>query len=222
MFKGDIGFLLLETENNLDLFKKRYEVAKEMFDEKGVKGKYKENMLLIRALVATFDQWHLLTHGLTYDCEKDTWKEILEYDRDSSAYFLKVLDSSIPLEELVKQPSKMKDYEEPHQDLYQTNLLEAIQQRRPNNRGFTYHFWGVHILYPPYYSGDYYGCIIGEERNKKLAQAVTKGIINTKQQLEWNDEKLPFFWGWNIHFTYDDKEYVWWYKGQITNNEGEN
>ena len=222
MFKGDIGFLLLETENNLDLCKKRYEVAKEMFDEKGVKGKYKENMLLIRALVATFDQWHLLTHGLTYDCEKDTWKEILEYDRDSSACFLKVLDSSIPLEELVKQPSKMKDYEEPHQDLYQTNLLEAIQQRRPNNRGFTYHFsWGVHILYPPYYSGDYYGCIIGEERNKKLAQAVTKGIINTKQQLEWNDEKLSFFWGWNIHFTYDDKEYVWWYKGQITNNEGE-
>ena len=220
MFKGDIGFLLLETENNLSLFKKRYEVAKEMFDEKGVKGKYKENMLLIRALVATFDEWHLLTHGLTYDCEKDTWKEILEYDRDSSAYFLKVLDSPIPLEELVKQPSKMKGYEEPHQDLYQTNLLEAIQQRRPNNRGFTYHSsWGVHILYPPYYSGYYYGCIIGEERNKKLAQAIAKGIISTEQQLELNGKKIPFFWGWNVHFTYDDKEYVWWYNGQITQNE---
>ena len=222
MFKGDIGFLLLETENNLGLFKKRYEVAKEMFDEDGVTDKYKENMLLIRALVATFDQWHLLTHGLTYDCEKDTWKEILEYDRDSSAYFLKVLDSSIPLEELVKQPSKMKDYEEPHQDLYQTNLLEAIQQRRPNNRGFTYHFsWGVHILYPPYYSGDYYGCIIGEERNKKLAQAVAKGIINTEQQLEWNDEKLPFFWGWNISFIYNNEEYWYYYntdKTKITKN----
>ena len=221
MFKGDIGFLLLETENDLSLFKKRYEVAKEMFDENGVKDKYKENMLLIRALVATFDEWDLLTHGLTYDCEKDTWKEILEYDRDSSVYFLKVLDNPIPLEELVKQPSKMKDYEEPHQDLYQTSLLEAIQQRRPNNRGFTYHYWKeeVHILYPPYYSGHYYGCIIGEERNKKLAQAVAKGIINTEQQLEWNDEKLPFFWGWNVHFTYDDKEYVWWYNGQITQNE---
>lgn len=222
MFKGDIGFLLLETENNLDLFKKRYEVAKEMFDENGVTDKYKENMLLIRALVATFDQWHLLTHGLTYDCEKDTWKEILEYDRDSSAYFLKVLDSSIPLEELVKQPSKMKDYEEPHQDLYQTNLLEAIQQRRPNNRGFTYHFsWGVHILYPPHYSGDYYGCIIGGERNKKLAQAVAKGIINTEQQLEWNDEKLPFFWGWNISFIYNNEEYWYYYntdKTKITKN----
>ena len=218
MFKGDIGFLLLETENNLDLFKKRYEVAKEMFDDNGVSDKYKENMLLIRALVATFDQWHLLTHGLTYDCEKDTWKEILEYDRDSSAYFLKVLDSPIPLEELVKQPSKMKGYEEPHQDLYQTNLLEAIQQRRPNNRGFTYHYWKeeVHILYPPYYSGDYYGCIIGEKRNKKLAQAVAKGIINTEQQLEWNDEKLPFFWGWNISFIYNNEEYIWWYNGQIT------
>ena len=222
MFKGDIGFLLLETENNLDLFKKRYEVAKEMFDEDGVTDKYKENMLLIRALISRFDQWHLLTHGLTYDCEKDTWKEILEYDRDSSAYFLKVLDSSIPLEELVKQPSKMKDYEEPHQDLYQTNLLEAIQQRRPNNRGFTYHFsWGVHILYPPHYSGDYYGCIIGGERNKKLAQAVAKGIINTEQQLEWNDEKLPFFWGWNISFIYNNEEYWYYYntdKTKITKN----
>lgn len=219
MFKGDIGFLLLETENNLDLFKKRYEVAKEMFDEDGVTDKYKENMLLIRALVATFDEWHLLTHGLTYDCEKDTWKEILEYDRDSSAYFLKVLDSPIPLEELVKQPSKMKGYEEPHQDLYQTNLLEAIQQRRPNNRGFTYHSsWGVHILYPPYYSVDYYGCIIGEKRNKRLAQAVAKGIINTEQQLEWNDEKLPFFWGWNVSFIYNNEEYIWWYNGQITKN----
>lgn len=147
MFKGDIGFLLLETENNLDLFKKRYEVAKEMFDDNGVTDKYKENMLLIRALVATFDQWHLLTHGLTYDCKKDTWKEILEYDRDSSAYFLKVLDSSIPLEELVKQPSKMKDYEEPHQDLYQTNLLEAIQQRRPNNRVSHIIFLGEFTFY---------------------------------------------------------------------------
>ena len=220
MFKGDIGFLLLETENDLTLFKKRYEVAKEMFEEKGVKDKYKENMLLIRALVATFDEWHLLTHGLTYDCEKDTWKEILEYDRDSSAYFLKVLDSPIPLEELVKQPSKMKGYEEPHQDLYQTNLLEAIQQRRPNNRGFTYHSsWGVHILYPPYYSGYYYGCIIGEERNKKLAQAVAKGIISTEQQLELNGKKIPFFWGWDVHFIYKDKEYVWRYDGQITQDE---
>ena len=220
MFKGDIGFLLLETENNLSLFKKRYEVAKEMFDENGVKDKYKENMLLIRALVATFDEWHLLTHGLTYDCEKDTWKEILEYDRDSSAYFLKVLDSPIPLEELVKQPSKMKGYEEPHQDLYQTNLLEAIQQRRPNNRGFTYHSsWGVHILYPPYYSGYYYGCIIGEERNKKLAQAVDKDIIKTEQQLEVNSKKIPFFWGWDVHFIYKDKEYVWRYDGKITQGE---
>lgn len=220
MFKGDIGFLLLETENDLSLFKKRYEVAKEMFDEKGVKDKYKENMLLIRALVATFDEWHLLTHGLTYDCEKDTWKEILEYDRDSSAYFLKVLDSPIPLEELVKQPSKMKGYEEPHQDLYQTNLLEAIQQRRPNNRGFTYHSsWGVHILYPPYYSGYYYGCIIGEERNKKLAQAVDKDIIKTEQQLEVNSKKIPFFWGWDVHFIYKDKEYVWRYDGKITQGE---
>ena len=239
MFKGDIGFLLLETENNLALFKKRYEVAKEMFDEDGVTDKYKENMLLIRALISRFDQWHLVTHGLTFDCEKETWKKILKYDKDKDKdnknywvrYFLNVLDSTTPLasttplRELIKQPSQIIDRERPHQELYQTQLLEAIEERRRNldywKRKISYHVRHKYILYYDKSKTERFRYIFADDRNEKLAKAVEKGIITTEQQLEVNGKKIPFFWGWSVLFIYDNEEY--WYdydtdKPKITKN----
>ena len=222
MFKGDIGFLLLETENNLDLFKKRYEVAKEMFDEDGVTDKYKENMLLIRALISRFDQWHLVTHGLTFDCEKETWKKILEYDNYWVRYFLKVLDSitlsenTMSLKELIKEPSTIVDRERPHQELYQTQLLESIEERRKNcdywKRKISYHGRHKYILYYDRSKTEDFRYIFADDRNEKLAKAVEKGIITTEQQLEVNGEKIPFFWGWDIKFTYKEEVYIWRYQ----------
>lgn len=216
MFKGDIGFLLLETENNLDLFKKRYEVAKEMFDEDGVTDKYKENMLLIRALISRFDQWHLVTHGLTFDCEKETWKKILEYNNYWAKYFLKLLDSTTSLKELIKQPSQIIDRERPHQELYQTQLLEAIEERRRNydywKRKISYHGRHKYILYYDKSKTEGFRYIFADDRNEKLAKAVEKGIISTEQQLEVNGEKIPFFWGWDIKFTYKKEVYIWRYQ----------
>ena len=100
-------------------------------------------------------------------------------------------------------------------NLYQTELLVAICEE-------CYLRWEYdnYILYPYNCRNERFKYIVTNERNKKLAQAVAKGIISTEQQLELNGKKIPFFWGWNIHFTYDDKEYVWWYNGQITNNDG--
>ena len=222
MFKGDIGFLLFETENNLDLFKKRYEVAKEMFDEDGVTDKYKENMLLIRALISRFDQWDLVTHGLTFDCEKETWKKILKYDNYWVRYFLNVLDSTTPLasttplRELIKQPSRIIDRERPHQELYQTQLLEAIEERRRNydywKRKISYHGRHKYILYYDKSKTEGFRYIFADDRNEKLAKAVEKGIITTEQQLEVNGEKIPFFWGWDIKFTYKEEVYIWRYQ----------
>jgi hypothetical protein len=222
MFKGDIGFLLLGTENNLDLFKKRYEVAKEMFDEDGVTDKYKENMLLIRALISRFDQWHLVTHGLTFDCEKETWKKILEYDNYWVRYFLKILDSitlsenTMSLKELIKEPSTIVDRERPHQELYQTQLLESIEERRKNcdywKRKISYHGRHKYILYYDRSKTEDFRYIFADDRNEKLAKAVEKGIITTEQQLEVNGVKIPFFWGWDIKFTYKEEVYIWRYQ----------
>ena len=224
MFKGDIGFLLLETENDLSLFKKRYEVAKEMFDEKGVKGKYRENALLIRALVSRFDNWYLFWSRLVFDSSTETWKRILRTDNRWVKYFLLLLDNESKLEQFITEDSSLQKGDEDdndfklrkktHTNLYQTELLAAICEE-------CYLRWesNNYILYPYNCRNERFKYIVTNERNKKLAQAIAKGIISTEQQLELNGKKIPFFWGWNVHFTYDDKEYVWWYNGQITQNE---
>ncbi len=226
MFKGDIGFLLLETENDLCLFKKRYEVAKEMFEEKGVKGKYRENALLIRALVSRFDNWGLFWN-LNYDSTAFNWKTYIlrtvykEKDNDITKHFLTLLDKEDKLEQFITEESPLKEENEhfelrkkTHTNLYQTELLAAICEE-------CYLRWEYdnYILYPYNCRNERFKYIVTNERNKKLAQAIAKGIISTEQQLELNGKKIPFFWGWNVHFTYDDKEYVWWYNGQITQNE---
>lgn len=225
MFKGDIGFLLLETENDLPLFKKRYEAAKEMFDENGVKGKYRENALLIRALVSRFDNWGLFWN-LNYDSTAYNWKIYIlrtvykEKDNAITKHFLTLLDKDDKLEQFITEDSPLKEENEhfelrkkTHENLYQTELLAAICEE-------CYLRWEYdnYILYPYNCRKERFKYIVTNERNKKLAQAVAKGIISTEQQLELNGKKIPFFWGWNVHFTYDDKEYVWWYNGQITQN----
>ena len=223
MFKGDIGFLLLETENDLSLFKKRYEVAKEMFDEKGVKGKYRENALLIRALVSRFDNWGLFWDSLSLDSSSETWKRFLRTDKRWVKYFVLLLDYEHKLEQFITEDSLLEDEycsEEDfkirvktHTNLYQTELLVAICEK------CVFHWrYNNYILYPPYSQNEKNKYIVTNERNEKLAQGIAKGIVKTEQQLEVNGKKIPFFWGWNVHFTYDDKEYVWWYNGQITQN----
>lgn len=221
MFKGDIGFLLLETENDLSLFKKRYEVAKEMFDENGVKGKYRENALLIRALVSRFDNWGLFWDSLSLDSSSETWKRFLRTDKRWVKYFVLLLDYEHKLEQFITEDSLLEDEycsEEDfkirvktHTNLYQTELLVAICEK------CVFHWrYNNYILYPPYSQNEKNKYIVTNERNEKLAQGIAKGIVKTEQQLEVNGKKIPFFWGWNVHFTYDDKEYVWWYDGQIT------
>lgn len=223
MFKGDIGFLLLETENNLDLFKKRYEVAKEMFDEGGVKGKYRENALLLRALISRLDHWSLVWN-LNFDSSRDNWKAYIlktmykEKENRITKHFLTLLDNEDKLDVFItEEPSLEKNnqnfelYKKTLKNLYQTELLIAICEK-------CYLRWESenYILYP--YNGrkEQFKYIVTHERNSKLAKAIEEGIITTEQQLEVNGKKIPFFWGWNVSFIYNKKEYIWWYNGQIT------
>ena len=228
MFKGDIGFLLLETENNLDLFKKRYEVAKEMFDENGVKGKYRENALLLRALISRLDHWSLVWN-LNFDSSRDNWKAYIlktmykEKENRITKHFLTLLDNEDKLDVFItEEPSLEKNnenfelYKKTLKNLYQTELLIAICEK-------CYLRWESenYILYP--YNGrkEQFKYIVTHERNDKLAKAIEKGIITTKQQLEVNGKKIPFFWGWSVSFIYDNEEYWYYYntdKPKITKN----
>ena len=223
MFKGDIGFLLLGTENNLDLFKKRYEVAKEMFDENGVKGKYRENALLLRALISRFDSWYLFWDSLSLDSSSKTWKRFLKTDKRWVKYFILLLEHENELEQFIIEDSLLgqeycseEDFKirrKTHINLYQTELLVAICEK------CIFH-WnsGNYILYPSNSKVNWNKYIVTHERNDKLSKSIEDSIITTEQQLEVNGKKIPFFWGWNISFIYNNEEYIWWYNGQITKN----
>lgn len=223
MFKGDIGFLLLETENNLDLFKKRYEVAKEMFDDNGVKGKYRENALLLRALISRFDSWYLFWDSLSLDSSSETWKRFLRTDKRWVKYFILLLDHENELKQFITEDSLLgqeycseEDFKirvKTHTNLYQTELLVAICEKcifHWNSKNY--------ILYPSNSKVNWNKYIVTHERNDKLAKAIEDSIITTEQQLEVNGKKIPFFWGWNVSFIYNNEEYIWWYNGQITKN----
>lgn len=229
MFKGDIGFLLLETENDLSLFKKRYEVAKEMFDENGVKGKYRENALLIRALVSRFDNWGLFWN-LNYDSTVYNWKTYIlrtvykEKDNAITKHFLTLLDKEDMLEQFITENSPLKEenehfelYKKTHENLYQTELLAAICEE-------CYLRWEFdnYILYPYNSRTEKNKYIVTSESEayKKLLQTIVQRNIPTEQRLEWNSKKLPFLWGRNINFSFNGKEYLFEGKGfnRITQN----
>ena len=227
MFKGDIGFLLLETENDLSLFKKRYEVAKEMFDEKGVKGKYRENALLIRALVSRFDNWYLFWSRLVFDSSTETWKRILRTDNRWVKYFLLLLDNESKLEQFIIEDSSLQKGDEDdndfklrkktHTNLYQTELLAAICEEC-----YLRSEYDNYILYPynSHTEKNKYIVTSESEAYKKLLQTIVQRNIPTEQRLEWNSKKLPFLWGRNINFSFNGKEYLFEGKGfnRITQN----
>ena len=227
MFKGDIGFLLLETENNLSLFKKRYEVAKEMFEEKGVKGKYRENALLIRALVSRFDNWYLFWSRLVFDSSTETWKRILRTDNRWVKYFLLLLDNESKLEQFITEDSSLQKGDEDdndfklrkktHTNLYQTELLAAICEEC-----YLRSEYDNYILYPynSHTEKNKYIVTSESEAYKKLLQTIVQRNIPTEQRLEWNSKKLPFLWGRNINFSFNGKEYLFEGKGfnRITQN----
>lgn len=231
MFKGDIGFLLLETENNLDLFKKRYEVAKEMFDENGVKGKYRENALLLRALISRFDSWELLSN-IYYDLTAYNWKSYIlktiyeEKENDITKHFLTLLDNEDKLEAFIKDDSSLQqeywsdeDFrirKKTHTNLYQTELLAAICEicnKRFLKKSYKYFYLHIHNFRK---DSRYF---VYREQHEILAKAVEDGIITTEQQLEVNGKKIPFFRGQDINFNYNNEEYTWVYSdNKITKN----
>ena len=101
--------------------------------------------------------------------------------------------------------------------------MEAIEERRRNldywKRKISYHVRHKYILYYDKSKTERFRYIFADDRNEKLAKAVEKGIITTEQQLEVNGEKIPFFWGQDINFNYNNEEYIWVYSdNKITKN----
>ena len=161
--------------------------------------------------------------SLSLDSSSETWKRFLRTDKRWVKYFILLLDHENELKQFITEDSLLgqeycseEDFKirvKTHINLYQTELLVAICEKcifHWNSKNY--------ILYPSNSKVNWNKYIVTHERNDKLAKAIEDSIITTEQQLEVNGKKIPFFWGWNVSFIYNNEEYIWWYNGQITKN----
>lgn len=106
-FKGMATFFYTEGMS-IDHYKDRFYHAKEMFDVNGISLKYREQHLLIRAIVCQFLSWdELRERYITERAEKDKYlKNILASDQEVRSMFSIVLD--MPSEASIK--NKLEEY----------------------------------------------------------------------------------------------------------------
>lgn len=91
-FKGMVRFFFEETIPTSSNFEERYNVVKELFDEKGITQQYRNEHILIRALVAKMNQWGgndgLRKRSITENAEKENYLKIILRTKGASELFL--------------------------------------------------------------------------------------------------------------------------------------
>ncbi len=92
LFKGMVRFFFEETIPTSSNFEERYNVVKELFDEKGITQQYRNEHILIRALVAKMNQWGgndgLRKKSITENAEKENYLKIILRTKGASELFL--------------------------------------------------------------------------------------------------------------------------------------
>jgi len=208
LFKGCIRFLFKSSQEiNKALFETRYNKAKDMFDKKGVTEQYKN--ILLPAIVSQFSEWSQLWK-IEYDNSADTWRKILK-NKSAIPAIRKVLDSQESLKDLFqKQESPFSDIRKlVHEDLYKSNLLcaDIVLGCKLN------YYDPRYILYPFNAKADRKKYVIGYHRNTLLNEL----NVESSQKLP----KAPFFWGWNVEFSWLSKSFSWTWNDEIIFKEND-
>lgn len=224
-FKADIDFLFNEgNQSDITLFRKWFQVAKEIFNDNGLTQLYKEKEIFLRVLVSKFNSIEFLKE-IYYDTTKDNLKVILRssklriliqeiLDQEEFNVIIQTLNNNSSIqtndEYIDIQALKLA-----HEDLYKTEFLNSVTS--VTSGSYFRQEYHNFILYPYNAKSDKKKFIIGSPRNKQILVAIQQGIIelNNDQQLYSNKNIIPYFWGWNIFFKYKGYEYIWHYKEGI-------
>ena len=207
-FKGAIRFLFYDENKKPDwnLFDKRFEKAKEYFDDKGVQEKYKKDARLLRVLISKFNVWEQFWN-IVYDNNASSWKHILTNER----WLLPVckLFEIDNIENYVFDECKIEKADETilivYDDLCRTALLDNIVGGCTLNHRYNKY----HALYPYNTKSQDKIFVIGDKRNQIFSDLAKNEIIEVKNG---RIGELPYFKGWEIFFTHkkNNREYQWW------------
>jgi hypothetical protein len=208
-FKGAIRFLFTTETGKYDwnLFDKRFEKAKEYFDEKGVKEEYKKDARLICALISKFTKWEQCWCPIGHGSE--TLGYILR-NKDLQPAIATLLDMATIPETILNYTSTIAQFDAgykgkeklAHEDMCNNHLVnEAIDNM---GEGIRLNLkYNQYALYKPNANADWKKYVIGNNRNQALADLYDKGIITCAQRIK----NAPYFWGWEVDFTYKSEKY---------------
>jgi hypothetical protein len=156
---------------------------------------------LLRAFVSQFNRWDQLWK-FKYDSNKDNWKEILKI-----IFGIKPIQKVIDIEsidDIINLPIKESDFKDNqkkiHEDLYRSELLTVIQ-----DSCYLQLYYETYILYPYNAKADWKKYVIGNKRNNLLSKLIQQKVIISDNQLKNNEGSIPFFWGWNVNFVFQER-----------------
>jgi hypothetical protein len=205
-FKGAIRFLFFGVDGKINWknFDIKWKNANMYFNENGVREEFKNNAILLRSLISQFtikDQFL----SMDYDHNGLTWKNILTKQNISNAVNNLMLDINnidLNIPSQITQDEKMNFA---HTDLYNkkilTKICESCTFKWQHNQ---------YALYPHNTKSKSKIYVIGNKRNEilsKLLEDKKIEILNNHNSGKLNE--IPFFWGWDIDFTFNNKYFQW-------------
>ena len=202
-FKGAILFLFTDGEGNINWcdFDTKWEKTKEYFDKDGVKDPYKVE--LTKSLVIQCDDWgNQLYDKQIFNPKSPTWKWIL-CNKDWRCPVHNILTKEL------KQIQPVKTNKDSNIEEYVTPLLKDLPfewmiNNIPEGR---FRWLGSRLAYYKPYGREYILFDWSDFRRYNILNNV-KDKITTKHIIN-NNSNRSFFWGWDIQFTYGEKNFQW-------------
>ena len=202
-FKGAILFLFTDGEGNINWrkFDTKWEKTKEYFDKDGVKDPYKVE--LTKSLVIQCDDWgNQLYDKQIFNPKSPTWKWIL-CNKDWRCPVHNILTKEL------KQIQPVKTNKDSNIEEYVTPLLKDLPfewmiNNIPKGR---FRWLGPRLAYYKPYGREYILFDWSDFRRYNILNNVKDKI--TTQHIINNNSNRSFFWGWDIQFTYGEKNFQW-------------
>lgn len=207
-FKGAIRFLYTNEKGEVnwdrDTFNTKFSKAKEYFDSDSDRIKEDKQVELIKTFVLLCKNWdNQLYDQQIFSPNKSTWKQILCSNTWHECIHQILTNNELPTESsLESNDQNVKNYLPP---TLKEMPYEYIIKNLPEGR-FRWNY-GRLAFYKPRARDAIVMDWKDFSRNKTLANLKVK----SKQKI--ND--TPFFWGWDIKFTYNDSSFLWKYDNHV-------
>jgi hypothetical protein len=219
-FNGAIRFLFTDGDGNINWcdFDQKWTNAQMYFNKDGIQNYYQEDAKFLRHYISKFDKWEQF-YGIDFDYKAETWKKLLLSTRFIANNYLLTHDitNQIVSSDLLKQYNSSMDTDRKKiasaiDCLINTSILvEASNHHSCLNTRYS-----VYSLYPNKTKTQRKVYVIEGKRNQLLSELCNcNKVYDTDKRRFESGSSNNFFWGWDINFSYEQKNFRWYRNNYI-------